>query len=162
MKVRLSEKELYEFQIPEVIEIQDLPNILSKLNALNEFNIVKPIKPLSSTPYGIQEVHAKKGNYTGRAPKRKWCDTREKAIAVITMSYYGTQRERDEFCKFFKEDWVNVSKSFHNLKDRYNLKPQEVGLQRFLKQSDGRDKATIEKTKLPYFRYKQDHWKKLI
>lgn len=125
MKIKLSDKETYEIQLKDEITVQELNEILIKLNSLAKI-FSKDIFSLVN-----KEIREKRHYNTKRMNARTWCDTREKAVAVIKLHYSGNKENKLKFAQEVGESWNTIVKGMHGLKTRYDIKPQEVGLEHF-------------------------------
>jgi hypothetical protein len=157
LKIRISDGELYELEVNEPINVNELPYILSKLNKLNKFGQEYSNNEYDFSDIPIPNILKSKKKYVLSKPRKlsEWKDTREKSISLMELAFYGTKEERNLLTKKYKTTWDNMSKSFHDFKRRYNIKPEEIGLKRFIKLGESRSKQFIETLKIPGYQYKQ-------
>jgi len=71
----------------------------------------------------------KGGLGTGRGHKLDLFNSREKIIAIIKMKYLGTDEEKLAFAKEMGKDWTGISRRAVYYQKRYNITPQEVGIE---------------------------------
>lgn len=62
--------------------------------------------------------------------KFKWKD-RDEVIRVLRMHYTGTKAEKQAYANSKGAEWNIITKSFSNLRKRYNVQPAEIGLTDF-------------------------------
>ena len=74
---------------------------------------------------------------------------REDIINALKIHYFGSKAEKMEFAKDKETSWSNINKSFHGLRKRFNISPQEVGLQEFPFHKQGRPKESDILPKIP-------------
>jgi len=155
LEVKLSDGELYELELPNPINLKEIPNVVAKLNKLSKLVPDETYDETDETNETNGNVikKFKKPHYGGRGKTRLWCNTREKAIAVMCLSFHGTRKEKDTFAKNNNILWLEVVKAFHNLRIRYNIKPHEIGLKVFLKRGSNRSPSYLNSIKLPNFVY---------
>ena len=139
MRIKINNNEYYELTQQE-IDIQDL---LKKLNAIANFTNFNTA--VRNNPIPIQterKKYVKSGKFTNEAKgigighgkrinTRTWCDTREKSVELMKLSYHGTNEEKQKKAQELGVAWNEIVKSFYGLKKRYNIIPQDVGLERF-------------------------------
>jgi len=126
MKIILNEEETYEIKLPETI------NASGFLELLNQFdNIVKLIR-LNSIQKGFDNDKGIKTKRTYMSHmKNPFFDTREKVLDLLQYGYCGTQEDRERICKVTGKGWKEISKRFCQLIQRWDIKPNEVGLIKF-------------------------------
>jgi hypothetical protein len=98
----------------------------------------------------FSELHTEKGitpkEYTKRRPAVVKWDKREDAIKVMKTHYFGTKQEKESLAnQKGAPSWNYIVKSIHNLKKRYNIRPQEIGLSEFPTRKN-RVKKKVEET----------------
>jgi len=123
MKINFNENESYEINISNEVNAEEFLNLLERfenLSKLIKLNNPNQPKKLSNRPTTYKT--RKKVN------TREWCDTREKVLDLMQYNYHGSKSDRERIKKICGQPWVEVQKSFYGLKKRYDIKPNEVGL----------------------------------
>ena len=125
MKIAINENETYEIKIPNEVDTKSFMELLTSFD-----NIVKLIKFNIIKEDGVLKV---KKHYTKRADGLKsntriWCNTREKTLDLMQYCYHGTLEDRKRIQGIANCEWNEIVKGFHGLKTRFNIKPQDVGL----------------------------------
>ena len=59
----------------------------------------------------------------------KW--NKENVVKALKIHYFGSKAEKVQFAEDNQNSWENVMKSIHGLRTRYNIPPQEIGLQEY-------------------------------
>jgi len=159
MKIKINENESYELILPTSINIKELGVVINKLQKI--FKIASKDEVFGFNEDGeINIEQTEKKHYKVRLPMNKEIfNSREKALMILQTHYYGTKEEKGEILKALdKTNWNDLSKGFHMVKKRYNIKPQEVGLTRYpaLGEFD-KDKLKIKNSK---FKLNAKLWKK--
>lgn len=65
-----------------------------------------------------------------KKPTTRWKD-RNEVLNAVKIHYFGTDEEKNQFAEMKNTTWMNVMKAINNLRRRFNVKPQEVGLEEF-------------------------------
>jgi len=87
----------------------------------------------------FREDFAFKNREPDFVPKRRrskvitrWKD-RDEVIRLIKLHYFGTREQKEAFARNKHESatWTHVLKCISNLRKRYNIKPEEIGLKEF-------------------------------
>lgn len=154
MKIKINDNEVYEIKLGDYTEHNKEVSAQEFLELLNRFeNVVKLIK-LNSKEQTLDEIKPmklpkfakpkmitttnKEGRIIRRNNLREWCNTREKAIDVIQYGYHGTKEDKRRIANKIGKKWFDISRQFFSIIQRYNIKPQEVGVDKF-----GMDKKLI-------------------
>lgn len=95
-------------------------------------------------------AHTLKKNHTPRrrTARREFANTKEKAIKIIRLHYFGTKEKKLQFAKDNDTDWNQLVKSMHNLRKRFDIQPREVGLKGFPKTRGSSATKEIEHLRL--------------
>jgi hypothetical protein len=132
MKIKISENETYEIELPnsKEININEFYEIVKKFD-----NIIKiiQINIQSGTNFETFQTNfnQRRKNTIQIGRKNNFYDTREKVLDIMQYFYCGTQEDRERISKLMGVNPAYIIKSFFNLRKRYNIKPQEVGLIQF-------------------------------
>jgi hypothetical protein len=76
--------------------------------------------------------------------KVSWKD-RNEVLKVLKIHYHGTKEDKTRYADNLKVTWNYLTKSFHLLIKRYDIKPYEIGLTRFKKQGEKVHEDTSKK-----------------
>jgi hypothetical protein len=142
--------------------VSNIDNLVNSLNVLDNNQSTKVTLNKNGTP---RKKYTKLGFI--RKPYRKhrtnlrvWIDTREKAIDVMMLHYNLKTPQKEQLAKLLNESYANMSKSYRNLKLRYDIKPEEIGLTKFPENKKG--KRDLQR--LPNFKptVKTDYYKELV
>jgi hypothetical protein len=130
MKVKIQTEEgFYETEIKEQLSLTELLETIDRLKEVYRF-----LSPLtkkkddwddSNINYAVRETAERK------TQKRDWCDTREKAVNIVKLHYTGTKEQKQEFANSIDHDWNDIVKSIWGLTRRYEIIPQDIGMNRF-------------------------------
>lgn len=137
MKIIINKDETYVIDIPSEINAAEFIKLFDrfyKLTKLISFNAIihkksqsvmgginsslNPDSSLTLAPVSIKrERH-----------KRTWCNSREKALDLMQYVRHGTKEDKERIVNITKTKWKDLSKSFKGIRDRYNIKPEEIGI----------------------------------
>lgn len=162
MKIKISNNEVYEIKLGNQLSIQEFTDMLYKLNSLVRTfskNIINPIDMVKVVKIkkGITKTGKIRKTYTYKnsdakikqtrkvSNPRLWCATREQAITTLKIHYYGTQEQKERLAQSSRTSWNEIVKGFWGVRRRYNIRPQEVGLQHWIKKG--------KRTREPYRGY---------
>jgi hypothetical protein len=161
LTIQLDDSETYELIINNPIKIEDVANIVAKLNKLNKLVDYAAGSVGSNNGKLEYEKKQKVLKSTFKGKKRVWCNTREKAVALMILVNFGDDNDRQEFCDYYNVDWINVGKSLYDLRRRYFIKPRETGIIRFPKLGET-NKSMRNKLIIPEFNgeTKKYDWRK--
>ena len=132
MKIIINESETYEIKIPNEVNAKDFMKLLTSFDnvvKLIKFNIIR--EEFRKNPNYKNEVIGTARIYTKHKLKsntRVWCDTREKTLDLMQYAYHGTKEDRLRVVEITGIPWNEIVKGFNGLKRRYNMQPQEIGL----------------------------------
>ena len=138
MKIQISDDEVYELKLPELVNNpEEFYEILKKLD--NIAKIMK-INLMTGTTYDkfknkFQQMETNKAtrkytinpNFT-RKNRNPLLDTKEKVLDILQYAYHGNRDDKNRISKLMGFSWNDISKRFHNLFRRYEIKPSEIGL----------------------------------
>jgi hypothetical protein len=129
MKIIINELETYEIKIPNEVNAKDFMKLLTSFDnvvKLIKFNIIR--EEFSKNPNYKED----KRHYIKRpgikSNTRIWCDTKEKTLDLFQYAYHGTKEDRLRIVEITNTPWNEIVKGFYGLKVRWNIQPQEVGL----------------------------------
>jgi hypothetical protein len=128
MKIIINELETYEIKIPNEVNAKDFMKLLTSFDnvvKLIKFNIIR--EEFRKNPDYKNEVIKTKRTYT-KLNTRLWCDTREKTLDLMQYAYHGTKEDRIRIEEITGVTWNGIVKGFNGFKRRYNIQPQEIGL----------------------------------
>jgi len=133
MKIKINEKESYEILIED--EELDCDEFLGLLNRLKEIEkIISKIYPQSiSNDYSNKNLSNKKG----RGPSLKSSKNKDECIKAMKIMYFGSKKDKDMYCRENNCLWESLTKSANYGKDKFNIKPEEIGLIRFPHKGEG-------------------------
>jgi rubredoxin len=82
--------------------------------------------------YGSEDIRKSFPEIPRKPMTTRW-DNREEVINLIKTHYFGTSEEKEIFAKSKGQDitWTHMLKCINNLKKRYNIRPEEIGLKEF-------------------------------
>ena len=114
--------------------ILDCDEFLGLLNRLKEIE-----KIISRVGYSSSENNQPHSNYVKRRRSKKagWIGNRDKVIELMKLMWFGSKEDKEKFAIVEGREWNDITKSIHYGKDKFNIKPQEVGLIRFPSKSEG-------------------------
>jgi len=137
MKINMQNDETYDINIPEEVDSREFIALLERLSKivrlvkLSELGSFKEFKDNSNQRISANQ-EKKKGTYKeGRVGTVTWYDTREKALDLLQYGYHGTSEDRRRIEKIMDMGWAEINKRFHNLRLRYDIKPNEIGIMRW-------------------------------
>ena len=134
MKIQLSEDEVYEIKIPEVVGTEDFLKFLERFN-----NLSKMIK----ASYQNKEFNEFKNKFQQRetrkyktsrdkTSKNSYLNSKEKMIDLMQYCYHGTKEDKNRVTKLLGfKDYGDLNKRFYAWKNRYNIQPNELGFIQF-------------------------------
>jgi hypothetical protein len=146
MKIRLNENEIYEINLPEEIDIDELSMVSLRFTNLS--------KILSKLNLGLSEeetfVDIKRHNnkYRNSQQWKTLTNNREILKEILTIYYSGNKLELENKFKelgFTMDRSVMSSKRIKELIKYHRIKPEEVGLIKFPSRKDFIDKVRITK-----------------
>jgi len=135
MKIQLSENEVYEIKLPEMINKQEFSAIVSKFNALAKNFVKFDIGEAQEVGIVIDTQKVKRQYKT--INKTRWQflrDNRSAFIDILLAHYHGTKEELEEVAKSYG---ISVTKSdiASNqgiaLREMHKVKAEEMGLKSF-------------------------------
>lgn len=138
MKIKINEQESYEIKFQDEMSLQELEEFSHRINQIlkmNQMSVMGYVKKL-----GQPRHYNKSGKYTNEAKglsrkvgnKREWCNTKEKALELLKLQYFGEKEDKEKKAKEVGySSWVEINKALHGLKKRYKIQPKEVGLKAF-------------------------------
>lgn len=156
MRIKINNEEFYEFRLKDEMSIQELSEVLFKLNSLskifskdvfisNELDIndkikhTKYTKKIKVAPVMIRRRQKhKKGSIN-------YLLDRNKAVEVLKLHYHGTKEQKHAFAKKYNNDWNEMSKAFSNLRKKFNIPAEEIGLRYFPRKNEKHDIKNREK-----------------
>jgi hypothetical protein len=141
MKIKLNDKEYFNIELDDEIDLDELNGILFRLNNVSKI-FSKDVFKISKHSDNSNNNHNTDNNLTATGrPKIKYkrknehnfrnpVNTKEKTIELLKLHYYGTDEEKEKFIKNinFYSDWTIFSKRFFNLRKKFNIQPSEIGL----------------------------------
>jgi len=158
MKVRINEKESYEFDIPEEMDIDEFQFFVQRLNQLNKFiskddvNVLSIPKPTQSKKVNQNnQFITSKGTPRVKANFRRipHMTDRYEALRALKLHYWGNKEEKQAYAKKFNYDWDTLVKRMSKFKEKHNIKPREVGLFKFPVRASGMHGKEQFKTENP-------------
>jgi hypothetical protein len=130
MKIKLSDYEEYVLRVKDSYEPDEFFEFVERLNQLSKMvrkDFVSDMnKEITNTNKNLVKEKIK-----GRTKKRIWCDSKEKVIHYMKIHYFGNKEDQIKISKQIGVSWFEISKSFHGLKERYNIKPKDLNLKYF-------------------------------
>lgn len=123
MKIQINENESYEINLPDIITIKEFLYIVNKVSSIAQNN-----QELSSSKEAKRR-YVKSGKYCGA--KYPWTQNRDKAVELVKLHYFGEKEKKEQIARSNNISWYDIVKSLHNLKKRFDIKPQEIGLREF-------------------------------
>jgi len=96
---------------------------------IENFDISKEVASLSKV---LNEEDVKR-SYRKRktARKRKFSSIRDEALRILRIHYHGKKEHKEAIAKEYSTEWIELSKGFSNVRKRWNIAPDEVGLIEF-------------------------------
>jgi len=150
MKIRLSEDEVYEIKMPEEIDIDEFPNIVSKFNFLikhfAKFNINQ-----GEVNQGEILLKGNVANSVRKYDKEKWVTLKENRDIFVNLLKAHYSHKSKEFNNFVEDNNLNFLKTdmacgaMIRMRELHNVKPEEVGLIRFPSRTEQIEHLRIEK-----------------
>ena len=132
MKIKINEKESYEILIEN--EELDCDEFLGLLNRLKEIEkIILKIGYSNSENGQPQSKHVRKK----RSKKASWIGDRDKVVELMKLMWFGSKEDKEKFAIIEGREWNDIIKSIHYGKDKFDIKPEEVGLVRFPVKGEG-------------------------
>ena len=141
MKITISDDEIYELKLPELVNNpEEFYQILKKLDNIAKimkinlamgttFNKFKNEYQERETNIGIKKKKYYFNNPNSpRSNQNPYFDTKEKVLDVLQYAYHGNKDDKKRISKIMGFNWNDISKRFHNLFKRYDIKPNEIGL----------------------------------
>jgi Golgi nucleoside diphosphatase len=121
LKIKLSDKELYEIELNDVMTIQELNETLGKLNSISKI-FSKDVFSLVNKSSNVEKVIRRRYRISR---EREWCDTREKIVELLKIRYHGTAEQKDELLKKLGISWDALTKALYYLAKRNNIQKIE-------------------------------------
>lgn len=164
MRIKLNDFEEHTIKTKEVLEPTEFIEFVERMNQLvrmikrdfvldntlnTELSAIEPTQVYAKP----KRKYTKNGETIRKTNTRDWCDTKEKVINILKIFYF-TENKTDrikQIEQLTNDKFVIVTKSFHGIKERYNIKPQDVGLKYYPKISaltDDKRKIIINSAKL--------------
>lgn len=149
MKIKINEYAEYNIKIKDSLDQQEFFQFLDTLN-----QIAKMIKKdfLVDSDDMIQEDKKESPKIKSATPKklhkREYLDTKEKAIKILKLHYFGNKEKKNKFAEDNNTEWVTIVKGIHGLKNRYSILPKEIGLKSYPTKTGLGELDEIEKLKL--------------
>ena len=126
MRIKINDSEVYEFKLNEYTESNKEISADKFLELLGRFEkIVKLIK-LNKDVKLFKKTKIKRDNVEHKP--RTWADTREKALDLLQYYYHGTREDKKRIEKITGTSFYKISKATTGFVKRYNVKPEEIGL----------------------------------
>jgi len=80
--------------------------------------------------FTVKEEGENKPKVKKRRKVMKW-EGRVDVIKALKIHYFGTRAEKMQFAEYKKGSWETITKAIHVLRKKFNISPQEVGLQKY-------------------------------
>lgn len=134
MKIKINEYAEYNIKIKDSLDQQEFFQFLDTLNQIAK--MIKKDFLVDSDNDMIQEEKKetpkviKVKNNNNSKLKVLW-DSKEKAIKLIKLHYWGTKEKREKAIEGFDITWTGMAQRIWNIRKKYNIQPKEVGLKRF-------------------------------
>lgn len=149
MKIKINEEETYE-NSKEEYTIEELSSLIDNLKEISETPVLTKKKKagrpkLDEPTQGGFPVLSPRVKKKRRKQMVRW-DDRDEVLKALRIHYHGTKGEKLAYARDKGMDWNQLMKGFSGLKKRYNVTPQEIGLQTYPSRSEKYVK-TVEKQK---------------
>lgn len=139
MKVKISESETYEINLKEEVSAVEFREIVNRLSKIAEtFSIVEIKKSEKVSPK----------NERGRHSHYSFVKDRDEAVRLFKVYYLGSKADRLEYANAIDGDWKSIRKRIPFLRDKWDIKPQEIGVTEFPKLHKGRQKPIEHEKRL--------------
>jgi hypothetical protein len=146
VKIKINEKENYNIEIPDEISSQEFLGLMSRLDIISKM-ILKG-SPLEIEPVQIgnkNKTIAIQSHKKGRGHRVSWGNDRDKVIRYLKAQYHGSKQDKEKISEIEGQEWEDIMRSLWYYRNKFEIKPQEVGMKRFLKQSEGGMRKLKEK-----------------
>ncbi len=163
MKVKINEYENYEITFPDKIDVQTFLGLVSHLVEIQRMLSKNVFSTVSQQDVSLstKREYTKSGKYTKEkltgvrknAEARKFNKSREEALRLLILNYYGTKEDKEAISEEYNNTpWEKIQSAFSYTRKKWKIQPQEIGITHFpLKAEMGR-KDTL---KLKDFDYKK-------
>ena len=141
MKIQISDDEIYELKMPELINNpEEFYQILKKLDNIAKimkinlamgttYNKFKNEYQERETSIGIKKKKYYFNNPNSpRSNQNPYFDTKEKVLDILQYYYFGDKEDKNRISKLMGYEWGEINKRFHNLIERYSIQANEIGL----------------------------------
>jgi hypothetical protein len=151
-KFQISKDETYEVKFRDEYSEEEMPDFFELVEKIKNLSSNKERKPViiiksekvSEPDKKKKRKYKKSGKYKNhknsvepkvkhrkrRASAVHWED-RDEAVNVLRIHYRGTPELKQRFANMKRTDWKTLTKSFSNLRKRYKITPEEVGIKFF-------------------------------
>ena len=155
MQIEINSKgDFFNINVPDKVDTQELNELIFTLQGISKMfsrDVLKMVKNVD-----VKKIDTTTGKRTyKRRQHHNWknpIDSREKAIELLKLHYYGTKEDRKQFISDFNfySTWDDLSKSFWTTRNKYKIMANEVGLFMF----PAKGNSDKEKCKKPGYKFK--------
>ena len=142
MKIKISDDEVYEIKIPNEMEAQEFLGLLDKLSKIVKLITLSKLGNLDKFKKTFNqrtEDTIQRKKYQKTTGLNPFYDTKEKALDLLQYSYHGTKEDRQWISRLMGMEWKDIQKRLSNIRGRYEIQPNEVGLKKFPSMYDRTD-----------------------
>jgi hypothetical protein len=133
MKIKINQNETYEISLPNEIEISIQE---ASIFATRLLKIVKAIGK-DEIMEGMTEIAQKRSyNLAGNSKSKIWIKDRDETIKLLKLHYHASLDEKRAYANEYNTNWETLCNKLSALKERWNIQPQEVGLERWYKRGE--------------------------
>ena len=130
MKIKINDFEAYDINLPDEVSGQQFFEVVGRLNQIMRLIGKDPLLSIAkAVPQSLNQdgtVRKKKKGF------RPWTKNREEAIYLLRLHYVC--RDKDVKNAYAREQgmiWNDITKTISNVKQRWDIKPEEVGISHY-------------------------------
>jgi len=146
MKIKINKNEFYTIDFEEEVTTQQFIELIDRLNTIRRLLIKDPFIGVLSQQSNGKRTYIRT---VKRGIKRKFICDRNEAVRVLRIHYHGSYKDKKAISKEYQQDWTNIAKSLPNVRKKWNIKPDEVGLIAFPRYGQGR--YSLNNLRIPNF-----------
>lgn len=133
MRIKISDKESYEIEIPESADAEELGGLMERLGRIQKHLLKEPFIASFKQPQTEQKEGKRAYRKTRNPLLLKIRQEKETAKKVLILGYYGTKEQRKLVAEKNKVDWIKIQQAGYQARVKFGITAKEVGLLRFPK-----------------------------
>jgi hypothetical protein len=139
MKIRITENEFYEINLPEEIGGVEFNELVNRLVQIQKMVARDPLSNLNFTGIVYSLIIKQRKKYTmtkKRKLTRPTSKSKKDAIIFLLTHYHGKMEDKLKWLEEngyepTKERWVQYTKAVHHIIKQWEIRPEEVGMKEF-------------------------------